>query len=667
MYSNNLSTTNQYIKYRIKTVETENDPTNNRTKIKVTVEAWRTNTGYETWGAGTCYVGINGTNYSNKITTSQKITYNSYTQLFSWEGWIDHNPDGSKTLYISSYIEHASFSSSSQGYDVTLTKYPRMATLTYAPSFTDEENPTITYSNPAGEAVTSLQACITADWGTVLAEYRDIPKTGTSYTFNFTEEERSRLRYATLDNGANIPIKFYVKTVIGGNTYYSPQSKTLQIVNATPEITCSIEDVGAASLALTGNKDILIKGFNYVAASMSSVCKKGATIESQTIKNGSQQLIGETGGNHSMQGGFNNVESGDFIFSLTDNRGITVNKTITKEIIPYIKLTCNLKPNKPNAEGELTLNVSGNYWVGNFGAIDNYLAVEYRIKAEDSDWSGWTLINDDYSIQNGTYSVDVALSGLDYKKAYTLQARAQDRVELIPSAERTVKAIPVYDWGENDFKFNVPVYDNLGAVMSNGLAVYDGSIDPDTTIDHLVLTESNTPTGEFMYIQTFFYSAKTETANRAQIAVPYMSVGSIYYRYYFNGAWSEWIRFVKEDEIGEDEPNEIYSYEEQVIGKWCNGKPLYRKTIELGALPNKTTKTVAHNVADISSVVRVYGYSTNYTNYLPLPYAHPDTLALSVTVYATKTHVGVQTGTDRSAYGNTAVTIEYVKSTDTAS
>ena len=61
--------------------------------------------------------------------------------MFDYEFWVDHNPDGSKTLSIASYIEHSGFSSSSNGYNVTLTKYPRQATITAAPNFTDEDNP----------------------------------------------------------------------------------------------------------------------------------------------------------------------------------------------------------------------------------------------------------------------------------------------------------------------------------------------------------------------------------------------------------------------------------------------------------------------------------------------------------------------------------------------
>ena len=37
-----------------------------------------------------------------------------------------------------------------------------------------------------------------------------------------------------------------------------------------------------------------------------------------------------------------------------------------------------------------------------------------------------------------------------------------------------------------------------------------------------------------------FYSNKTNTSNRAQIAIPYSKADSIYHRYYYDGSWSAW-------------------------------------------------------------------------------------------------------------------------------
>ena len=46
---------------------------------------------------------------------------------------------------------------------------------------------------------------------------------------------------------------------------------------------------------------------------------------------------------------------------------------------------------------------------------------------------------------------------------------------------------------------------------------------------------------EFYYIQTMFYSSKSTTSNRAQVAYGYRKQ-VIACRYYYNGTWSDWIK-----------------------------------------------------------------------------------------------------------------------------
>lgn len=95
------------------------------------------------------------------------------------------------------------------------------------------------------------------------------------------------------------------------------------------------------------------------------------------------------------------------------------------------------------------------------------------------------------------------------------------------------------------FQCGWEMFDRFDTYIRNGLVLYtgagDSAIDPDVTLEHLVLTNKNTPSTSFWYIMTMFYSTKSETANRAQIAFPYDKRGSFYMRYYYSGAWSAWI------------------------------------------------------------------------------------------------------------------------------
>lgn len=105
-----------------------------------------------------------------------------------------------------------------------------------------------------------------------------------------------------------------------------------------------------------------------------------------------------------------------------------------------------------------------------------------------------------------------------------------------------------------------------------------------------------------------------------------------------------------------------YSLDEVITSnKWIDGKPIYKKTINFGALPNNTSKSVAHSISGIERVVKIEGngFVTGY--FYPLPY--PATTSVScISLYATDTNIVVGSGSDRSSI-NAYITIYYTKTT----
>jgi hypothetical protein len=138
---------------------------------------------------------------------------------------------------------------------------------------------------------------------------------------------------------------------------------------------------------------------------------------------------------------------------------------------------------------------------------------------------------------------------------------------------------------ENAIQFGLELYDDYDTRITNGLSMYTGTgssaIDPDTTLEHTILTDKNTPmNGQFMYIVTYFYDGKMAESNRAQYAFPYNTTGSMYHRYFYNGAWSAWRRHVNEDEL--DEPVEQFEFPvNSVVTTVENVAPSYPGTWEL--------------------------------------------------------------------------------------
>lgn len=111
-----------------------------------------------------------------------------------------------------------------------------------------------------------------------------------------------------------------------------------------------------------------------------------------------------------------------------------------------------------------------------------------------------------------------------------------------------------------------------------------------------------------------------------------------------------------------DSYNSYSTNEVKTGGKWIDGKPIYRKTIDCGALPNTSYKNVNHNITNLDYAIDWYGAARGGIYRMLLPNASNNT-ANAVEVYIDNDYVVILTGGDRSGY-NGYITIEYTKTTD---
>lgn len=215
-------------------------------------------------------VTINGTSQSGTATVN--IGNNTTKTLASGTTWMYHNADGTKTFsYSFSQSFNITFSGSwigtiSGSSTGTLTSIPRHANATYAGvywdgvwvnEFYDTENPIIYYDNPAGTAIEGLMAAISSydesdDY--VGVAWRDVPKDGSSYTFELTENERNWLRSITATNDSRT-VWFYLWSSIGGTEQYTYIPAKLTITDCDPTLNPTVIDVGTRSKELTGDPD----------------------------------------------------------------------------------------------------------------------------------------------------------------------------------------------------------------------------------------------------------------------------------------------------------------------------------------------------------------------------------------------------------------------------
>ena len=284
------TTNNQYIQPKITWSATQNTD-DNYSVVTATLSYSRTNSGYTTSGKWSGSITINGETESYSTTDEIVITQNSNTVAMSATVTVPHNEDGKKSINISCTggitDESVSLKSTYCSSDITLDPIPRNATITYAPDFTDLDNPTITYSNPAGNAVTHLDACISLTGAKDDIPYRAISKTGTSYTFNLTEAERNTLRNATTTGTREV--SFFVRTIIGEQYFYYSTIKRLTIRetdNTKPSVTMTATlNNGNLPSKFAG---MYIQGKSRLTIELSAQAKYGASIKSFSASAGYQ-------------------------------------------------------------------------------------------------------------------------------------------------------------------------------------------------------------------------------------------------------------------------------------------------------------------------------------------------------------------------------------------
>ena len=282
------STNNSTVQPKITWSATQNK-VENYSMVTATLSYSRTNSGYTTSGKWNGSITINGVTTQGSTTKELVITQNSNTVAMSATVKVPHNADGSKSVAISCTggIPSSSMQSTTCAATVTLDTIPRQANITSTENFTDLGNPTVYYSNPAGDEIESLMACISLTGAKDDITYRNIPKTGTYYTFMLTDEERNLLRNNTTSGSREVI--FFVRSVIGGVTYHSTDPKKLTIEetdNTRPAVTITVTlNNGSLPSAFNG---IYIQGKSRLDVSLSAEGKYSASIQSYSANIGGE-------------------------------------------------------------------------------------------------------------------------------------------------------------------------------------------------------------------------------------------------------------------------------------------------------------------------------------------------------------------------------------------
>ncbi len=244
-------------------------------------------------------------------------------------------------------------------------------------------------------------------------------------------------------------------TYAGDTQVGEPQQATFTVSadgsQCSPTVSGSVVDVNPQTLAITGNENQLIRYHSTALCTITPELKNYASVDKQWI-NGVEL---EQGSNEIS---IDKVEQEQVMFAVADSRGFRAEAAGAISLIPYRHLTMSASAERDDpTSGNATLRCSGLFYRGNFGdgTQNNTLTFQYKIGAGE-----FITAAADYSVgapSVDSYSAALKLSGLSYQNTHTITVRVSDKLETVEKRLTLKKGVPVFDWGENDFKFNVPV------------------------------------------------------------------------------------------------------------------------------------------------------------------------------------------------------------------
>lgn len=290
-----------------------------------------------------------------KLVIDGRTVYSSSTRIRLYNGTVvtegdftlKHTSDGTRSFgaYAEAGIYYVAVNCSGSG-SWKLPTIARGAVISSAPNFNDNQSPTVNYTNPAGTAVSSVQIAIVnpSNVNTVYCAYRDISKTGTSYTFNFTNAEKQKFYTATA-NSKTLPVRFRIKTVISGTTLYSDVDRTLTIVDCYPVFNASYIDTNATTVAATGDNQLIVQKLSNLRISVANAATfKGATVKTAkcTIMN-TDYTANISNGSATLNIGTVNSSSNLTVpVTVTDSRGYYVTLNLTIRILAWSAPTADI-------------------------------------------------------------------------------------------------------------------------------------------------------------------------------------------------------------------------------------------------------------------------------------------------------------------------------------
>lgn len=458
----------------------DNSIVNNQTQVRVDSVLKTTNTAYmfDTVGTRNCYIMVD----SKKVLDQNiRIDCNPWASnpyvVVSWTGWITHESDGKKTIDVQTYIDGSANSYGPNNCiasgSVPLPDIPRTSSVVATDANIGSASSIIINRNDTS-FVHSLWYRFSGQslWnliveGTALTTYGWVVPTQ-AYALIPTEKQISCEILCRTFSGS---------TAIGDSV--ATMTATAAESNCRPDISAVAADVNEKTLALTGNPSFIVKGQSNIRTVISASPKNSADIKSLSVRFGDGKSA--AGEDTTVEG----VESNQIIADVVDSREYSASYPIPGlTLIPYIPLSIAVQvPRDDPVSGNATLTAKGNYFNGSFGSRSNSLHASFLIKPKGGAYGD--IIPLTPAVSENSYTIECSLSNLDYRTEYVIEFSISDQLISKTFEIPILKGEPLFDWGEEDFRFNIPVLMSGNPVSGLPVPTMDSDAVPKSYVDKI--------------------------------------------------------------------------------------------------------------------------------------------------------------------------------------
>lgn len=512
---------------------------------------------------------------------------------------------------------------------------------TSAPDFTIGNTVKIEFYNPLSR---TLQWQILGVDNSIIAGNST---TGTSYTGISGDASVANL-YKSIPNAKSGT--YSVKVTYGSNIATKAGGTYSIKGNEIPTIgTFAYIDNNADIVAITGNNQYIVQKYSNLVAQIgtATVNKSAGGISKYVVECNGISKSGTSSGNYSI-GAIDSSTNVDLKLTVTDTRGLSATKTIKVTMLAHSLPTAIVTLERlNNYEDETYLTVDGSISSVNG---KNAMTIKYRYKLSGGSYGDFTTIEDKAKqtlslSKDNAYIFNVVVTdtfGESFNAEYTL---GKGVFPLFIDTEKNSVGVNCFPNNSNSFEID-------GLISASNMKGKNLLYTPYTESNKLTLTatrdDHSIVTGYYLYLEAskkYTFSCKTDgtfggasgtdtveifllkdraydtyikldtNPNTFTVA----STGYYFLRYDVNKSGithSFWDFQVEEGGVATTYAESFsnkqrYLTEEQVIGAWIKGEPIYRKVISIpassfgtGEASSGTSVSISHNIDNIGVVLR---------------------------------------------------------------